>query len=63
MKTLNEHVWVVEVQDEEGIYWPYTSDCSRKDSREVARWLRKGEDKKVRVRKYVPESKGSQEMW
>lgn len=54
MKTLNEHVWVVELQEEDGVYWPYTSGNSRKDSRELARWLRK-EDKKVRVRKYVPE--------
>lgn len=58
MKTLNEHVWVVEVKDEgDDTYWPAFVDLSRKESRDLARWMRENENKKTRVRKYVPESK------
>lgn len=56
MKTLNEHLWVVEFMDEEGTYWPEMFDTSRKKARELskaAKWV--GEI--TRVRKYVPESK------
>lgn len=56
MKTLNEHVWVIEIADKNGVYRPNLVELTRKTARETVVWLKDG-GYKARERKYVPESK------